>query len=95
MLPLADAEVVVLEARLVLEGVELRHRPFHEDEDDPLRPGREVRFAREERAGSGGGSRLLLAQQTGESDIAEAGRHRGFQDLAASELDGTYRRSSF
>ena len=41
----ADLAVVLLELRLVLAGVHLRHRALHEQEDDPLGLRREVRAA--------------------------------------------------
>ena len=78
----ADAGVVVLQPRLVLEGVELRHRSFHEDEDDALGLRREVRLLRQE--GAGGACPGLLSEQPGEGDVAEAGTG-ALEDLTATE----------
>ena len=38
--------VVALEQRLVVERIDVRRPPLHEQEDDPLGPGGEVRRAR-------------------------------------------------
>ena len=41
--------VVALEQRLVVEGVDLRRPAAHEEEDDPLGPGRKVRGTQSQR----------------------------------------------
>src|SRR5262249_21350399 len=76
--------VVLLQLRLVLEGVVLRHRPVHVDEDEPLSLGGGMRGFWGLRVGG----RLLgpfwwpVRQQAGERDQAEPGT-RGLENLAS------------
>ena len=69
----ADLAVVLLQLRLVLEGVHLRHRPFHEQEDDPLRLGGEVRLPP---GASGVGSGLTLLRRAGRRGRGSRSRRR-------------------
>src|SRR5262249_17018648 len=68
--------VVLLDLRLVLEGVHLRHRSLHEQEDDALGPTFEVGRLRSQRVGTDGGgqgTRSVVAEQTSQGEIAEPG----------------------
>ena len=66
--------VVALEEGLVVERVHVRRPPLHEEEDDPLRPRREVRGLRVQGVRRALGGRRLLGQQPGEGHRAEPGR---------------------
>src|SRR5262249_31839918 len=63
--------VEVVQLRLVVEGVHVRRRPFHAQEDDVPGPSREARRP--------GGQRVVLlggpGREAGEGEVAEA--HRG------------------
>ena len=63
--------VVLGEPRLVVEGVDVAHAALHEEEDDALRPRREMRRLRRERIDRRG-ARLLLRREAGERERAKA-----------------------
>ena len=67
--------VVLVEQRLGVEGVDLRRPAVHEQVDDVLGLGREVRLLR---AASGSASRreLIVGQHAGQAEDAEAGAAR-------------------
>ena len=63
--------MVAGQERFVVEGIDVRGRALHREEDDAFRPGREMRLARGERTGG------LLRRHCAESrkgEVAESAR---------------------
>src|SRR5262249_47187093 len=84
--PRTAAAVIALQAQLVLEGVHLRQRPFHEQEDDALRFDGIMRPPRRQRPlrRIGRGPLCMLSEHSGESNVAKP-RTCGFERLATGE----------
>ena len=84
----SDAAIAGLEHRLVLPRVHLRHRAFHEQEDDPLGASAKMRLTWRQRPGLparlSAGARRLLPEHPGQREIPETSAG-GFQDLPTAE----------
>ncbi len=73
---------MALQLGLVFEGVHLGHGAFHEQKDDALGAGAEVRRPRRQRARGGQDTRGILTQNARQGQVAETGTG-GFQNIPA------------